>query len=89
MSMLKSTPPTTTSYEGLLVEPAIVGAVGRQLQSAVLTKEVELVKHGELVAELVKLLQHDRRRESHRAIFQSPASVWVTAWRKKKHSPLP
>jgi hypothetical protein len=28
--------------------------VGRQLQSA-LTKEVELVKHGELVAELVKL----------------------------------
>jgi hypothetical protein len=49
-----STPPVTTS-EGLLVEPAAaVGAVGRQLQS-VLTKEVELVKHDELVAELVKL----------------------------------
>jgi antitoxin (DNA-binding transcriptional repressor) of toxin-antitoxin stability system len=42
--------------------------VGRQLQSA-LTKEVELVKHGELVAELVKLHQHDRCRESHRAVF--------------------
>jgi hypothetical protein len=40
--------------------------VGRQLQSA-LTNEVELVKHGELVTELVKLHQHDRRRESHRA----------------------
>jgi hypothetical protein len=56
--------------------------VGRQLPSA-LTKEVELVqlvKHGELVAELVKLHQHDRRRESHRAVFQSSASVWVTAW---------
>jgi hypothetical protein len=39
--------------------------VGRQLQGA-LTNEVELVKHGELVAELVKLHQHDRRRESHR-----------------------
>jgi hypothetical protein len=63
------------------VEPATTGAVGRQLQSA-LTKEVELVKHGELVAELVKLHQHqrDRRRESHRAVFQSSASVWVTAW---------
>jgi hypothetical protein len=54
--------------------------VGRQLQSA-LTKEVELAKHGELVAELVKLHQHDRRRESHRAVFQSStALVWVTAW---------
>jgi hypothetical protein len=54
--------------------------VGRRLQSA-LTKEVELVKHGELVAELVKLHQHDRLRESHRrAVFQSSASVWVTAW---------
>lgn len=61
------------------MEPATTGAVGRQLQSA-LTKEVELVKHGELVAELVKLHQHDRRRESHRAVFQSSASVWVTAW---------
>jgi hypothetical protein len=39
------------------------------------------VKHGELVlAELVKLHQHDRRRESHRAAFQISASVWVTAW---------
>jgi hypothetical protein len=38
------------------------------------------VKHGELVAELVKLRHHDRRRESHRAAFQSSASVWVTAW---------
>ena len=70
---------TTDDHEGLLVEPARTGAVGRQLQSA-LTKEVELVKHGELVAELVKLHQHDRRRESHRAVFQSSASVWVTAW---------
>jgi hypothetical protein len=35
---------TTGDYEGLLVEPATVGAVGRQLQSA-LTKEVEVVKH--------------------------------------------
>ena len=61
------------------MEPATTGAVGRQLQSA-LTKEVELVKHGELVAELVELHQHDRRRESHRAVFQSSASVWVTAW---------
>jgi hypothetical protein len=52
---------------------------GRQLQS-VLTKEVELVKHDELVAKLVKLHQHDRRRESHRAVFQSSASVWVAAW---------
>jgi hypothetical protein len=43
-------------------------------------KEVELVKHDELVAELVKLHQHDRRRELHRAIFQSSASVWMTAW---------
>jgi hypothetical protein len=50
-------------YEGLLVEPATTGAVGRQLQSA-LTKEVELAKLGELVAELVKLHQHDWRRES-------------------------
>jgi hypothetical protein len=55
---------TTGDYEGLLVEPTTAGAVGRQLQSA-LTKEVELVKHGELAAELVKLHQHDRRRESH------------------------
>jgi hypothetical protein len=61
---------TTNDYEGLLEEPATSGAVGRQLQSA-LTKEVELVKHGELVAELVKLHQHDQRRESHRAVFQS------------------
>jgi hypothetical protein len=38
----------TGDYEGLRVEPATVGAVGRQLQS-VLTKEVELVKYGELV----------------------------------------
>jgi hypothetical protein len=52
--------------------------VGTQLQIA-LTKEVELVKYGELVAELAKLHQHDRRRESHRAVFQSSASasVWV------------
>jgi hypothetical protein len=50
---------TTGDYEGLLVEPATTGAVGRQLQSA-LTKEMELVKHGELVAELVELHQHDR-----------------------------
>jgi hypothetical protein len=45
---------TTGDYEGLIVEPATTGTVGRQLQSA-LSKEVELVKHGELVAELVKL----------------------------------
>jgi hypothetical protein len=45
---------TPDDYEGLLVEPATAGAVGRQLQSA-LTKDVELVKHDELVAELVKL----------------------------------
>jgi hypothetical protein len=56
------TPRLTRGYEGLLVAPATTGAVGRQLQSA-LTKEVELVKHGKLVAELVKLHQHDRRRE--------------------------
>jgi hypothetical protein len=75
---------TTGDYEGLLlVEPATTGGVGRQLQSA-LTKEVELVKHGELVAELVKLHQHDRRRESHRAVFQSSASVWVTATRSRR-----
>jgi hypothetical protein len=37
------------------------------------------VKHGELVAEPVKLHQHDRRRESHRAFFQSSASVRMTA----------
>ena len=49
-----------------------------------LTKEVELLKHDELVAELVELHHHDRRRrrESHRAVFQSSASVCVTvtAW---------
>jgi hypothetical protein len=62
---------TTGDYElrGLLVEPATATEqgqwAGRQLQS-VLTKEVELVKHGELMAELVKLHQHDRRKESHR-----------------------
>jgi hypothetical protein len=65
------------------VEPATTGAVGRQLQSA-LTKEVELVKHGELVAELVKLHQHDQRRESHRAVFRAQpryrGPVWATAW---------
>jgi hypothetical protein len=55
---------TTGDYEGLLVEPSVVGAVDRQLQG-VLTKEVELVKHDELVAELVKLHQHDRRWGSH------------------------
>jgi hypothetical protein len=38
------------------------------------------MKHGELVAELVELYQHDRRREAHRAAFQSSALVWVTAW---------
>jgi hypothetical protein len=72
---------TTDDYEGLLVEPATTGAVDRQLQSA-LTKEVELVKHGELVAELVKLHQHDRRSGSRtrRSSRGSPASVWVTAW---------
>ena len=32
------------------------------------------------MAELVKLHQHDRRRESHRAVFQSSASAWVRAW---------
>jgi hypothetical protein len=58
----------------------------RQLQSA-LTKEVELVKYGELVAELVKLHQHDRRRESHRAVFQNPVSVWVTAWPRPRQQP--
>jgi hypothetical protein len=59
------------------------GHVCRQLQSA-LTKEVELVKHGELVvvAELVELRQNDRRRESHRAVFQRQLGlgIWVTAW---------
>jgi hypothetical protein len=63
--------------KGLLAEPATTWAVGRQLPSA-LTKEMELVqlvKHGELHQH-----QHDRRRESHRAVFQSSASVWVTAW---------
>jgi hypothetical protein len=44
-----------------------------------MTKEVELVKHGELVAELVKLRHHNLHRESHRAVFRSSASVWVTA----------
>jgi hypothetical protein len=62
------------------VEPATTGAVGRQALQSALTKEVELAKHGKLVAELVKLHQHDRRRESHRAVFQSSASVWATAW---------
>jgi hypothetical protein len=72
---------TTGNYEGLLVEPATTGALGRQLQSALTKAEVELAKHGELmVAELVKLHQHNRRRESHRAVFQSLASVWATAW---------
>jgi hypothetical protein len=37
---------TTGDYEGLLVEPATTGAVGRQLQSA-LTKEVVLKASGE------------------------------------------
>jgi hypothetical protein len=62
------------------VEPAATGAVGRQLQSA-LTNEVELVKHGELVAELVKLHQHDRRRESHRGSPRArPRYGSLTAW---------
>ena len=77
--MLKSTPPTTTRA-CLWSQPQQAGAVGRQLQSALTKEQVELVKHGELVAELVKLHQHDRRRESQRAVFQSSASVWVTAW---------
>jgi hypothetical protein len=54
---------TTDDHESLLVEPATTyNMVSGQaaLQSA-LTKELELVKHGELVAELVKLHQHDRR----------------------------
>ena len=34
-----------------------------------------MAKHGELVAELVKLHQYDRRRESHRAVFQSPLGL--------------
>jgi hypothetical protein len=77
----KSTPPPTTTRACLWSQPPQGQcAVGRQLQSA-LTKEVELVKHGELVAdsaaELVELHQHDRRRESHRAVFQSSASVWL------------
>jgi hypothetical protein len=56
----------TGDYEGLFAELAHIGAVGKKLQG-VLTKELELVKHDELVVELTKLHVHDRRCETHRA----------------------
>jgi hypothetical protein len=48
----------------------------------VLTKEMELVKHGELVAELRWSCTSTIGvgSESHRVVFQSAASVWMTAW---------
>jgi hypothetical protein len=56
-SMLKSTPPATNELRGPACGASHSrGGSGRQLQS-VLTKEVELVKHGELVAELPGLVE--------------------------------
>jgi hypothetical protein len=48
----------------------------------VLTKEMELAKHGELVAELRWSCTSTIGvgSESHRVVFQSAASVWMTAW---------